>query len=86
MIASSMTFDFDKHKLCCPFTQHLEEREEDIKMNNLSGSRPEINTAPFGQYLEEPQTVNEDSNTSRSQMIITKPVQEAQKPNCLCAN
>jgi hypothetical protein len=78
-----MTFNFDKHKFCCPFTQHLEEREKDIKMNNVFGTRPEVNPAPVGQYLEEPQTVNEDSDTRRSQMMIAKPFQEAQESNCL---
>jgi hypothetical protein len=81
-----MTFNFDKHEFCSPFTQHLEEREQDIKMNYIFGSRPEINPAPVGQYLEETQTVNEDSDRHRSQMIITKPFQQAQESNSLRAN
>jgi hypothetical protein len=44
-----MTFHFDKHKFRCPFTQHLEEREKDIKMYDIFGSRPELNLAPVGQ-------------------------------------
>jgi hypothetical protein len=81
-----MTFNFDKYQFCCPFTHHLEEREKDIKMNDIFGTRPEINPAPVGQYLEEPQTVNEDSDTRRSQMMIAKPFQEAQESNCLRAS
>jgi hypothetical protein len=81
-----MTFNFDKNQFCCPFTHHLEEREKDIKMNDIFGTRPEINLAPVGQYLEEPQTVNEDSDTRRSQMMIAKPYQEAQESNCLRAS
>jgi hypothetical protein len=81
-----MTFNFDKYQFCCPFTHHLEEREKDIKMNDIFGTRPEINPAPVGQYLEEPQTVNEDSDTRRSQTMIAKPFQKAQEPNCLRAN
>jgi len=78
-----MTFNFDKYEFCGPVTQHLEEREEDIKMNNIFGSRPEVSTAPLHQYLEKPQTVNEDSDTSRAQMVIVNPFQETQEANCL---
>jgi len=83
MIAPSMTFNFDTYKFCGPFTQQLEEREQDIKMNNIFGSRPEVSTAPLHQYLEKPQTVNEDSDTSGAQMVITNPFQETQEANRL---